>query len=82
VAFDSTQEYQGYIPNRLRRLDNLEANLRREPQRVPGAYRTVLYGAVSKVGHHYNLVWAWIILTVVFIGGATTIGIFFFGRNW
>lgn len=80
MANDTTAEYPRYFPNRVRRLDNLEANLRGEPKRVPSTYRSVLHGPVGKVGHHYNLVWAWIILTIAFIGGTATIAIIFFGR--
>jgi hypothetical protein len=64
MAFDTTQQFPGHIPARVRRVDTVEAVLFVGPKRSPGRHRVRVHGAVRKTRSTYAVVRACVVLGI------------------
>lgn len=82
MAYDSTQQYPGYSPVRLRRMDTLEAVLFVGPKRSPGRHRIRVHGAVRKTRSAYATARACIIIGIATPTGAAALGALLQRGHW
>lgn len=75
MAFDSPAGRSRPTNDRIRSLDNLEAGVRDQPERLSGLDWFRVHGADGSGGHHHNLVYAWAVLFVITPTGAVALGI-------